>query len=192
MTKDIETFCPKSRTDWRKWLEKNHQSKQSVWLVYFKTSTKVPSISWSEAVDEAICFGWIDSTKKAVDEKRYMQYFSKRKPNSIWSKVNKEKVEKLIANGRMRESGFNSIQVAKQNGSWLILDDVEALVVPEDLKEALENYHEATEFFNSLSKSSKKILLHWVMSAKRPETRRKRVLEIALSASKRQKPKQFQ
>lgn len=121
-----------------------------------------------------------------------MQYFSKRKPSSIWSKVNKEKVEKLIANGRMRESGFNSIQVAKQNGSWLILDEVEALVVPEDLKEALENYHEATQFFSSLSKSAKKILLHWVMSAKRPETRRKRVLEIALSASNKKKPKQFQ
>ncbi|MEN7550043.1 YdeI/OmpD-associated family protein [Rapidithrix thailandica] len=188
---EIETYCPESRTAWRKWLEKNHQSKQAVWLVYFRSSTKVASMSWSEAVDEALCFGWIDSTKKTIDKERYMQYFSKRKPNSTWSKINKEKVAKLIQNNLMTKAGFDSIDTAKQNGSWSILNEVEALVVPEDLKEELANYKGSKEYFDSLSKSIKKILLYWVISAKRPETRQKRILEIAENASKNLRPKQF-
>jgi uncharacterized protein YdeI (YjbR/CyaY-like superfamily) len=188
---EIETYCPKSRTDWRKWLEKNHQSKQSVWLVSFKSSTKVASVSWSEAVDEALCFGWIDSTKKTIDKERYMQYFSRRKPNSTWSKINKEKVAKLIQNNLMTKAGFDSIETAKRNGSWTILDEVEALVVPEDLKDELANYKDSIEYFDSLSKSDKKILLYWVVSAKRPDTRQKRILEIAENANRNLKPKQF-
>ena len=191
MDKDIETFCPNSHIDWRQWLEKNHQLKQSVWLVYFKSSTKVPSISWSEAVDEALCFGWIDSTKKTLDKERYIQYFTRRKSSSAWSKVNKEKVANLIKNGRMMKSGLDSIEVAKQNGSWAFLDEIEALVVPEDLKEELAKYLDAKQFFDGLSKSVKKILLHWVVSAKRPETRQKRILEIAQNASEKLKPKKF-
>ena len=189
--KKIETYCPKSRTDWRKWLENNHKSKQSVWLVFFKLSTKVASVSWSEAVDEALCFGWIDSTKKTIDKERYMQYFSRRKPNSTWSKINKEKVDKFIQNKLMTKAGFDSIETAKQNGSWTTLDEVEALVIPEDLKEELEKYKGSMEYFDSLSKSVKKILLHWVVFAKRTETRQKRILEIAENASKNLKPKQF-
>ncbi|WPP50692.1 YdeI/OmpD-associated family protein [Catalinimonas niigatensis] len=189
--KEIETYCPGSRTDWRKWLEDNHQSAQSVWLVYYKSSTKVASISWSDAVDEALCFGWIDSTKKTIDKERYMQYFSRRKPKSIWSKINKEKVAKLIQNNLMTKAGFVCIETAKQNGSWTILDDVEALVMPEDLKKELANYQGSSEYFDSLSKSDKKILLHWVVFAKRTETRQKRILEIAACASKNLKPKQF-
>lgn len=133
----MDTYCPKCRTDWRKWLEINHQSKQSVWLVYFKTSTNVTSVSWSEAVDEALCFGWIDSTKKTIDEERYLQYFSRRNPNSTWSKINKEKVAKLIQNNLMTKAGFESIETAKQNGTWSLMDDVENLIIPEDLRIAL-------------------------------------------------------
>lgn len=188
---ELETFCPKSKTDWRTWLEKNHESEHSIWLVYFRMSTKKPSISWSEAVDEALCFGWIDSTKKTIDEERYMQYFSKRKPNSMWSKVNKEKVDTLIQNNLMKKAGFESLEIAKQNGSWTILDDVEALVVPHDLEDALTRNTTAIEYFESLSKSSKKLLLHWIISAKRTETRQKRILEIVESASKHLKPKQL-
>jgi len=187
----IETYCPTSRTDWRKWLEKNHQSKHSVWLVYFKLSTEVASVSWSEAVDEALCFGWIDSTKKTIDNERYMQYFSRRKPNSTWSKINKKKVAKLIQNNLMTKAGYDVIETAKWNGFWKILDEVEALVIPEDLKEALANYKDSMEYFDSLSKSDKKMLLYWVISAKRSETRQKRILEIAESASGNLKPKQF-
>ena len=189
--KKAETYCPKSRTDWRKWLEKNHESEQSVWLVYFRTSTKVASVTWSEAVDEALCFGWIDSTKKTIDEERYMQYFSRRKPNSMWSRVNKEKVDQLIQNNLMTKAGLASIATAKQNGSWTFLDEVEALVIPEDLAAALADHEGAIDYFDGLSKSAKKILLHWIISAKRPETRQKRVLEIAENASENLNPKQF-
>jgi uncharacterized protein YdeI (YjbR/CyaY-like superfamily) len=189
--KEIETYCPKSKTDWRKWLEKNHQSKQSIWLVYFKSSTKTPSLSWSEAVDEALCYGWIDSTKKTIDKERYMQYFSRRKPQSNWSKINKDKVKFLIEQGLMQDAGYKSIEIAKENDSWTILDEVEALVIPEDLKEEFANYKGSMEYFDSLSKSVKKIFLYWIVSAKRKETRQKRILEIVENASKNLKPKQF-
>lgn len=189
--KDTKTFCPKSQAEWREWLEKHHQSEQSIWVIYYKASTKINSLTWSQAVDEALCFGWIDSTKKTIDEEKYMQYFSKRKPDSTWSKVNKDKVEQLIANKKMTPAGLNCIDIAKKNGSWTILDKVEALEIPEDLKAALESYKGALQFFQELSKSAKKILLYWVVSAKRTETREKRILEIAENAGKQLKPKQF-
>ena len=189
--KEIDTFCPKSRTDWRQWLKENHRSKQSVWLVYFKSSTKVASVSWSEAVDEALCFGWIDSTKKTIDKERYMQYFSRRKPNSTWSKINKEKIAKLIQNNLLTKAGFDSIETAKQNGTWLIMDDVEKLIIPEDLIIALNKNESSMEFFQSQSKSIKKAMLHWVVIAKRIETRKKRIAEIARLAAKGIRPNQF-
>lgn len=188
---DVETFCPKSQQDWRNWLEENHQSKISIWLIYYRAYTKVPSLTWSEAVDEALCFGWIDSTKKTIDKDRYKQYFTKRKPNSTWSKVNKDKVIKLIHNGRMTKAGLTCIETAKQNGSWTILDEVEVLVLPDDLKEVMANHKGAVVYFDGLSKSSKKILLYWVISAKKAETRQKRMLEIAENAAKGLKPRLF-
>lgn len=191
MANVVETFCPKSQADWRKWLEKHHQSKQSVWLVYFRSSTKVASLSWSEAVDEALCFGWIDSTKKTIDEERYMQYFSKRKPNSTWSKINKEKVARLIQNNLMTKAGFDSIATAKQNGTWSLMDDVEKLIIPEDLSMALNENERAIAFFQSQSKSMKKSMLYWVVIAKREETRKKRIAEIARLAAKGIIPSQF-
>jgi uncharacterized protein YdeI (YjbR/CyaY-like superfamily) len=189
MSKEIETFCPKSRTDWREWLEKNHQSKQSIWLVYFRVSTKIPSLSWSEAVDEALCFGWIDSTKKTNHKERYMKYFTKRKPNSTWSKVNKDKIENLTENNLMTKAGFDSIETAKQNGTWTLMDGVENLIIPEDLKIALNE--NSMDFFQRQSKSIQKQLLYWVVIAKRTETRKKRIAEIAESAAEGMKPKQF-
>ena len=189
--KEIETYCPKSRTDWRKWLEKNHHSKQSVWLVYYRLSTNVASVSWSEAFDEALCFGWIDSTKKTIDKERYMQYFSRRKPSSTWSKINKDKVAKLIQNNLMTKAGFDSIQTAKQNGTWLIMDDVEKLIIPEDLRIALNENESSMEFFQSQSNSIKKGMLYWVVIAIRIQTRKKRIAEIARLAAVGKRPNQF-
>jgi uncharacterized protein YdeI (YjbR/CyaY-like superfamily) len=188
---EAETYYPKSQQEWRNWLEKNHQKEQSIWLVYFKASTKVASLSWSDAVDEALCFGWIDSTKKTIDQERYMQYFSKRKPKSNWSKINKEKVEKLTQSNQMTQAGFDSITIAKQNGSWSSLDEVEALIMPDDLTTELAKHKGAFEYFDSLSISAKKILLYWVISAKRADTKQKRIQEIAENASLGLKPKQF-
>lgn len=188
---EIETFYPSTQTDWREWLQENHLSKQSVWLIYYKKKSKIPSISWSEAVDEALCFGWIDSTARPIDDEKYMQFFTKRKPNSVWSKINKDKVEKLIATGKMRQAGFESIEKAKQNGSWTILDSVEELSIPEDLEAAFQANEGSKDFFMSLSKSAKKMILYWLVSAKQQSTRQKRINEIAELAAQKLKPKQF-
>lgn len=189
--KEIEMYCPKSRADWRKWLEDNHQVRQSIWLVYYRTSTNVPSLSWSEAVDEALCFGWIDSTKKTIDEERYMQYFSRRKPTSTWSKINKDKIAELIQNDQMAAAGLESIATAKKNGTWTLMDDVEKLIIPEDLRAALNKNENALAFFQGQSKSIRKQMLHWVVVAKRAETRQKRIAEIARSAAEGMRPKPF-
>lgn len=189
--KDLEEYCPNHQQDWRKWLELNHQNKSAVWLILYKKKSPNHNLSWSEAVDEALCFGWIDSTKKSIDDEKYRQYFCKRKPKSNWSKVNKNKVKTLIQQDLMQTAGYKSIEVAKENGSWTILDNVEALVIPADLKEALESDNGAMEYFDGLSKSAKKMLLYWVISAKRTATRQKRVAEIAENASENLKPKQF-
>lgn len=188
---EIETFCPASQQEWRQWLQENHDKKQSVWLIYYKMKTGMRTLSWSDAVDEALCFGWIDSRAKPVDEEKYIQFFSKRKASSTWSKVNKEKVQQLIDAGRMTRAGLKSIEIAKQNGSWTILDEVEALVIPDDLEKAFKTKRGSRDFFMSLSKSVRKSILQWIVLAKREETRQKRVSEVVALAGKKMKPKQF-
>ena len=125
---EISTFYPKSRSEWREWLAQNHASEKSIWLIYYKTDSGFPSVKYSEAVDEALCFGWIDSTVKTIDNQSYRQFFSPRKPKSVWSKINKAKVEKLIEADLMTEAGMATIGIAKKNGSWYILDEAEALI----------------------------------------------------------------
>ncbi|MBL7971948.1 MAG: YdeI/OmpD-associated family protein [Prolixibacteraceae bacterium] len=184
----IEIFYPTSPTAWRKWLEKNHPSKQAVWLVFYNKSSSRQSVSWSDAVDVALCFGWIDSKKIKIDENTSHQFFSRRKPNSTWSKINKEKVQKLIDNGLMTPAGYESIETAKQNGTWTILDEVEELIIPQDLEKAFKKHKGSKEFFLSLSKTSKKMMLQWIVLAKQPETRQKRIAEIAENAERSLKP----
>jgi uncharacterized protein YdeI (YjbR/CyaY-like superfamily) len=188
---DTETFYPETKQQWREWLAENHSKKNSVWVIFYKKSAKKPSITWSEAVDEALCFGWIDSVKRKLDEERSIQFFSKRKPKSTWSRINKDKVETLSGAGLIAEAGWACIEMAKQNGSWEILDSVEDLVVPQDLEIELNARSDAMPFFMSLSKSAKKAMLQWLVMAKRPETRQKRITEIAECASQKKKPKQF-
>ncbi len=189
--KDVEDYCPYDKKDWRKWLELNRNKKDAVWLIFYKKKSPNYNLSWSESVDQALCFGWIDSTKRTIDGEKYKQYFSKRKAKSNWSKINKDKVKTLIDQGLMEEEGYKSIEIAKENGSWTILDEVEALIIPDDLKEEFANHKGSIEYFDSLSKSVKKILLYWVVSAKRKETRQKRILEIVENASNNLIPKQF-
>ena len=188
---DIETFYPKNRTEWRAWLQANHNSKQSVWLIYFKKGLGFPAVLYNEAVDEALCFGWIDTKLKPVDEEKFMQYFSKRKVNSVWSKVNKEKILRLIDQGLMTKAGEDSIEVAKQNGSWTILDDAEALILPKDLEAEFDKRPNAKQFFLSLSRSDKRNIIQWLVLAKRPRTRQKRITDIVEFSNQHQKPKQF-
>lgn len=187
----IEKFTPANRQEWRTWLKKNHQSKDAVWLVYYKKKTGIATISWSDAVDEALCFGWIDSKGVKIDEQTFKHFFCKRKPKGTWSKINKEKIKRLIADKLMMPAGLAVIEAAKQNGSWNILDEVEELIVPKDLSAAFRKNAGSKAFFSGLSKSSKKMLLYWIVSAKRPETRQKRITEIAELAAQQLKPKQF-
>lgn len=189
--KEIKTFYPASRQEWRQWLQENHLLEQSIWLIQYKMKSDKPSISWSESVDEALCFGWIDSTRKSIDHETFMQFFCKRKPRSVWSKINKAKVERLVEEGLMAPAGYESIETAKQNGSWSILDVVEELQIPEDLEAAFLAQPGAMDFFLGLSKSVRKSILQWVVMAKRMETRQKRIGEIAELAGRRLKPKQF-
>jgi uncharacterized protein YdeI (YjbR/CyaY-like superfamily) len=189
--KDRETFCPASRQEWRQWLIENHSLKQSVWLVYHKKKTNMPSVAYTEAVDEALCFGWIDSTRISLGDDQFMQFFCKRKPKSVWSKVNKAKIQRLISEGLMMQAGYESVETAKLNGSWVILDDVEDLKIPKDLAGEFKSRPGSKAYFMSLSKSARKSMLQWLVLAKRPETRQKRIAEIAEQASHGQKPRQF-
>lgn len=188
-TKTVATYYPKTKTEWRDWLAENHLKENAIWLIQYKKGTGHPTISWDEAVEEALCFGWIDSTRRTIDDQKFMQFFGRRKANSTWSKINKEKVARLEADNLMAPAGLATVAVAQKNGSWTILDSVDALLIPEDLLVALAEYPGAKGYFFSLSKSIQKMMLLWLVLAKRPETRQKRIAEIAQKASLSQKPK---
>jgi uncharacterized protein YdeI (YjbR/CyaY-like superfamily) len=189
MENKIEIFYPKNQADWRNWLQENHLSKQAVWLVFYKKKSGIPSLTWSESVDEALCFGWIDSKKISIDMVSSHQFFSKRKPKSNWSKINKIKVDELVAKGLMTKAGFESIEIAKQNGSWTYLDSVEELVIPQDLEDEFVKNPNAKNFYQASSNSYKKLILYWLLSAKTDVTRKKRLAEIIESGEQNLKPK---
>jgi uncharacterized protein YdeI (YjbR/CyaY-like superfamily) len=192
MTKQIiEEFYPETKQHLREWFQKNHLDKDAVWLIYFKKHTGKPSVAWTDAVDEALCFGWIDSKAETIDKDTYRQYFCKRKPSSTWSKVNKQKIENLTAKGLISLAGIKVIEIAKQNGTWTILDDVEELIVPIDLEIAFEAFSNAKDYYSSLSSSKQKILLSWIALAKTEATKQKRILEIAENAAQGQLPQAF-
>lgn len=186
--KEDEPVRINTREEWRTWLEHNHHSVQSVWIVCNTKRSGLPTVAWGDLVDEALCFGWIDSTRKTIGPGTFKQLFSKRKPKGTWSKINKEKVQRLIDSGLMTAAGMEAIRLAKENGSWTILDAVEELVIPKDLEEALKKHSGAETYFFNLSKSVRKMLLQWVALAKRPETRNKRVAEIAKQTAQQKVP----
>lgn len=188
---EIEIFYARSKKHWRAWLEKNHNKKKSVWLLCYKKSAETPTISWSDSVDEALCFGWIDSIRKSVDHEKFIQFYSRRKPNSAWSKINKEKVARMASEGLISQAGLDAIELAKKNGSWTKLDEVEELTIPVDLAKAFKSHPGSKKYFTALSRSNKRIVLQWIALAKRPETRKKRIDEVAKLAGKNLMPKQF-
>lgn len=180
---NVKTFHAKTRKEWRKWLEKNHQSETSIWLIIYKKGSKTPSVYYPEAVDEALCFGWIDSKPNKRDENSYYQFFAKRNPKSNWSKVNKEKVKKLIEQGFMHSSGLKMIDIAKQNGAWTALDDVENITIPDDLNALFLKNKTAYKNWEKFPRSSKRGILEWIMNAKKTETRQKRIEETVRLAA---------
>ncbi len=179
----LERYYAKDRGNWRQWLEKNHATSPGVWLIYYKQTTGQPHVEYSDAVEEALCFGWVDSKPNTLDDERYMQLFSPRNPKSPWSRLNKERVEKLIEQGLMTEAGLKLIEAAKQNGAWTIYDTIEDLTIPEDLEKALSANLTAYTNFQAFSNSSKKNILWWIQSAKQPATRSKRIEETVTLAT---------
>jgi uncharacterized protein YdeI (YjbR/CyaY-like superfamily) len=166
------------RNKWRSWLEKNHDKEHEIWLMFYKVKTDKESIKYEEAVEEALCFGWIDSVVKRIDDEKHMQKYTPRKDKSNWSAKNKIRVEKLIQEGFMTEHGLRKIEIAKQNGSWNRLDSVDIRIeTPQDLKDALELHNMARKKYIKLPPSRKKQFLWWIESAKRDETREKRIRE---------------
>lgn len=184
ITDQFENFYARNRQEWREWLARNHATSPGVWLVYFKKESGKPRVSYEHAVEEALCFGWIDSLPNKIDEQSYKQLFTPRKPKSTWSKVNKERVERLLADGLIMPAGLKAIEIAQQNGSWTVLDEVEMLTIPEDLALALAANPLAEGYFAAFSNSVKKGILGWISSAKRPETRAKRVEETVSKAAR--------
>ena len=175
------------RGTWRAWLEANHASVKGAWLVTWRASTGRGSLDYEAAVEEALCFGWVDSTGGRVDDERGKLYFAPRKSRSGWAATNKARIERLTAEGRMAPAGLAAIERAKANGSWEILDSVERLEVPDDLAAALDANPPAGANFAAFPPGVRKQLLAWLAFAQRPETRATRVRQVAESAARNER-----
>lgn len=170
---------PLTRAEWRGWLTAHHADTQGVWLVSWKAATGRPRVSYDDAVSEALAFGWVDSLPRKLDAERTMLYFSRRKPTSAWSGPNKKRVEELRRQGLMTEAGERVIAEAMRNGAWSRLDDVENLVEPDDLVAALAGTAGARVNWDAFPPSARRGILEWIVQAKRPATRARRVAETA-------------
>ena len=171
-----------TREQWRAWLEQHHDSK-GAWLASWKKATGRPFVPYAETVDEALCFGWIDSRPNKLDDERAMRLFTPRNPKSPWSHINKEKVAQLSAQGLMAPAGMRMVEAAKANGSWTVYDEIEDIVTPVDLAAGLAADEAARDLFERFPESSKKAILWWIKTAKKPETRAARISETVRMAA---------
>ncbi|MGJ1317066.1 YdeI/OmpD-associated family protein [Sphingobacterium spiritivorum] len=185
----VKVIYAKSRAEWRQWLADNHQAADSVWLVVFRKESAVRSVLYSEAVEEALCYGWIDSLKKKREPDGCFQFFSKRKAKSNWSAVNKKKIALLIEQNLMTDAGLEVVDMARKNGMWDASDNAENLVIPPDLEHAFLINKEAYKNWESFSRTSKKEILKWIYNAKRPETRQRRIEETISLATENKRAK---
>lgn len=188
--KDAEQVEVRSRADLRTWLSKHYGQGNGVWLIRYKKGSDF-HLPYDDLVEECLCFGWVDSMPRALDDTRSMTYISPRKPGSAWSKVNKMRVASLTERGLMQPVGRASVESAQKDGSWTFLDDVDNGVAPADLLEELSNYPNAQANFDAFPPSSKKIILEWIKMAKRSETRAKRIRETAEKAARNERANHF-
>ncbi|MGX7666240.1 YdeI/OmpD-associated family protein [Flavobacterium pedocola] len=188
--KEKELHYFKNAEEWRAWLHENHNVSKGVDLIFYKVGSTMESMRWEDAVQVALCYGWIDSTVKRLDDERRKQMFTPRKDKSVWSKLNKSYIEKLIAGNLMHESGLKKIEIAKQNGSWTSLDHVEDLVIPDDLQQVFNQNKKAMENYTNFSFSYRKSYLYWLNQAKREETRKARIEEIVKLCEANKKSRQ--
>jgi uncharacterized protein YdeI (YjbR/CyaY-like superfamily) len=191
MTAPENSVHPTSRAEWRAWLAENHASEPGVWLITYKKATGKPRVEYEESVEEALCFGWIDSKGGTLDQERSLLWFAPRRAGSGWSRPNKERVERLLAAGLMHPAGLAKIEAAKADGSWSRLDAVEALEQPDDLVQALASYPLAAEHFAAFPRSVKRAILEWISTARKPETRAARVAETARLANENLRANQW-
>jgi uncharacterized protein YdeI (YjbR/CyaY-like superfamily) len=175
------------RATWRAWLEANHATASGVWLVTLRPRSRRVRLDYEEAIEEALCFGWVDSTGGHFDDERGKLYFAPRKPRSVWAASNKVRIERLIDEGRIAPAGLAAIERAKASGWWEILDSAERLELPEDLAVALEVRPPAAVNFAAFPPSARKMLLGWVAVAQRPETRAARIEKIAEAAARNER-----
>jgi uncharacterized protein YdeI (YjbR/CyaY-like superfamily) len=182
---------PKTRGAWRRWLAAHHARPTGVWLISYKQGTGKQQFDYNDAVEEALCFGWIDSKPKALDAERTMLWFSPRKPRSAWAASNKARIERLIAAGLMTEAGLVKIEAAKRDGSWNTLDSIDTLELPPDLRRAFRKHPGSAANFDAFPRGVKRNILQWISSAKRPETRAHRVEETAREAARNVRANQW-
>ncbi|MBI4333211.1 MAG: YdeI/OmpD-associated family protein [Chloroflexi bacterium] len=181
---DSETVYALDRGEWRSWLKQNHLSQKGVWLVYYKKHTRKPSVPYNDAVEEAICFGWIDGKIRKLDEDRYMQRYTPRKARSAWSEVNIERAKRMVKAGRMTPAGLDAYEKGMKDGR--IVPSSKSFTVPEDLREALMNNSEAWRNFAGFAPSAKLLYCYWVDEAKTQETRLQRIAKtVELAAQNR-------
>ena len=183
---------PKTRKAWRQWFQKNHVSSPGIWLIYYKKGTGKPRVNYDESVEEALCFGWIDSLPRKLDDERAMLKFTPRKPKSVWSDLNKKRVEQLVKNKLMTAAGLDKIDRAKKDGSWNKLNSTnyqaDTNELPADLQRALTSNLVALENFTLFTKGYRRQFLYWIDSAKRAETRTARIQQTVLMAAANKKP----
>jgi uncharacterized protein YdeI (YjbR/CyaY-like superfamily) len=176
---DAERLHLESIEEWRAWLEVHHRRPTGVWLISWKPRTGKPAIGYEEAIVEALRFGWVDSTYRSLDDERGMLWWSPRRKGSLWARTNKARVAMLESEGRMTDAGRDAVESAKADGSWAILESVEDLIVPDDLATALERRPEAQDHWAALPATAKRAYLLWIVTAKRPETRSRRISQSA-------------
>lgn len=186
-----ERVHSETRAAWRAWLQAHHADRPGVFLVSWKKHTGKPALTYDEAVEEALCVGWVDSKPAKLDADRTMLWFSPRKPGSAWSRPNKQRVERLEAAGLMSEAGRRVVAAARADGSWTRLDDVEDLVVPDDLAVAFDRHAGSREQWEGFPRSAKRGILEWIVQARRPETRARRVEETARLAARGERANQW-
>jgi uncharacterized protein YdeI (YjbR/CyaY-like superfamily) len=169
----------RNRNEWRRWLEKNHRKGKEVWLVHYKKDAGKIGLQLEEAVEEALCFGWIDGKLKKVDKETFILRYSPRKANSVWSKLNRERAEKMIKAGKMTSAGLSITEEAKKSGSWnRAYTSLKRDRIPPDLRRALAKDKRALHNFQSFANSYRNMYIHWIKSAKTDETRRKRIKKV--------------
>ena len=181
--KNHPSFYAKDVGEWRKWLQRNHAKEKNVWLILYHKASSTPSVVYADAVEEALCFGWIDSKPNKRNHESYYLFFAPRKPRSVWSKINKQRIEKLMKAGRMEPSGLEKIEQAKRDGSWTKLDAIEELVMPAPLAKAFKADKTARKNFDLFPPGVKKGIYQWIESAKTENTLQKRVTETVTLAA---------